>query len=152
LDDNTVAAHLPVRERLAQHRANPACVSCHKMMDPIGFSLENYDAVGRWREVEADKPIDATGGLLDDSQFEGVSGLEKALLKRPELFVRTMAEKLMTFALGRIVDESDAPAIRKTVRQARARPERSRRADGYRFSSLIIGITNSVPFRMRRTS
>jgi hypothetical protein len=110
-------------------------------MDPVGFSLENFDAVGRWRTVEEGRPIDATGGLPDGSQFAGVTGLEGALLKRPEVFASTLAEKLLTFALGRGVEAFDAPAIRKIVRDSRAHD--------YRFSSLIVGIAGSIPFRMR---
>ena len=110
-------------------------------MDPVGFALENYDAVGRWRDLEAGTPVDATGGLPDGSEFVGVEGLEAGLLARPELFVGTLTEKLMTYALGRGVDYRDAPAIRKIVRQA---------ADNeYRFSSLVLGIVNSKPFQMR---
>ncbi|MGH7128703.1 MAG: DUF1585 domain-containing protein, partial [Planctomycetaceae bacterium] len=143
LADNTVSAKLSVRERLIEHRANAACARCHDLMDPVGFALENFDAVGRWRDTEAGEPIDASGGLPDGSEFIGVSGLEQALLDRPELFVRTLAEKLLTFALGRGVESSDAPAIRKIVRDARD--------DDYRFSSLIMGIVKSAPFQMRRT-
>jgi mono/diheme cytochrome c family protein len=142
LKDNTVAANLTVRERLAEHRKNPVCWSCHSHMDPVGFSLENFDAIGRWRDVEEGKRIDASGGLLD-SRFEGVAGLEQALRKRPELFVRTLSENLLMFALGRVIDDRDAPAVRKVVHQART--------GNYRFSSLVVGIVNSVPFRMRRT-
>lgn len=141
LKDNTVNSSLSMRERLQQHRADAACASCHQQMDPVGFSLENFDAVGRWRETEAGQPIDATGGLLDGSEFTGVSGLEKALLGRPELFVRTLTEKLMTFGLGRGVEYHDAPAIRQIVREARK--------DNYQFSRLIVGIVNSAPFQMR---
>ena len=104
LKDNTVSAALSIRERLAEHRANAACASCHKLMDPVGFALENFDAVGRWRNVEEGRPIDATGGLPDGSEFEGVTGLEQALLDRPEMFVGTLTEKLLTFALGRGVE------------------------------------------------
>jgi hypothetical protein len=141
LRDNTVAAHLPIRERLAEHRANASCASCHRMIDPVGFSLEQFDAVGRWRTLDEGKPIDAAGGLPDGSQFDGVAGLEKALLQRPELFVRTLTEKLFIFALGRAPEESDAPAIRKIVRDARA--------NNYRFSSLIVGLATSTSFQMR---
>jgi hypothetical protein len=141
LEDNTVSALLSVRERLKQHRANEACASCHDMMDPVGFALENFDAVGRWRTMEAGQPIDATGGLPDGSEFTGVEGLERALLARPELFVRTLTEKLMTFALGRGVEYSDAPAVRKILRESRG--------DNYRFSSLVLGIVTSTPFQMR---
>ncbi|WP_406697087.1 DUF1592 domain-containing protein [Singulisphaera sp. Ch08] len=143
LKDNTVSSTLSVRERLAEHRANIACASCHNLMDPVGFALENYDAVGRWRTVEEGKPTDSTGGLPDGSQFAGVTGLEQALLNRPELFVGTMAEKLLTYALGRGVESFDGPAIRKVVRETRAADDR--------FSSLIVGIATSTPFQMRKS-
>jgi hypothetical protein len=141
LQENTVSSMLSVRERLAEHRANSACASCHQLMDPVGFALENFDAVGRWRTMEAGKPVDASGGLPDGSTFTGVKGLEQALLSRPEMFVGALTEKLLTFALGRGVEHYDAPAIRKIVQDGRA--------DHYRFSSLIIGITSSIPFQMR---
>jgi hypothetical protein len=143
LKDNTVAANLTVRARLAEHRSNPACRSCHDVIDPVGFSLEQFDAIGRWREVEEGTRVDAAGGLPDGSRFEGVAGLEQALKQRPELFVRTLAENLLMFGLGRVVEERDAPAIRAVVRDAKAHD--------YRFSSVIDGIVRSVPFRMRRT-
>jgi hypothetical protein len=142
LKDNTVSSTLSVRERLAEHRANPACASCHKLMDPPGFALENFDAVGRWRETELGQPIDAAGGLPDGSEFAGVDGLEKALLQRPEIFVRTLTEKLLTFALGRGVEPFDAPAVRQIVARAEA--------DDFRFSSIVVGIATSTPFQMRR--
>jgi hypothetical protein len=142
LRDRTVSASLSVRDRLAEHRADVACAGCHKLMDPPGFALENYDAVGRWRAFEEGRPIDATGGLPDGSRFEGVDGLERALRRRPEVFAGTMTEKLLTFALGRGVGPADAPAVRRVVRGARAA--------GYRFSALIEGIATSTPFRMRR--
>jgi hypothetical protein len=143
LKDNTVSSSLKVRERLAEHRANLACTGCHKLMDPAGFSLENYDAVGRWRAFEEGRPIDSMGGLPDGSRFEGVTGLEKALLKRPEVFVNTLTERLLTFALGRGVESFDAPAIRKIVRDSHSQD--------YRFSSLIAGIATCTPFQMRRS-
>jgi hypothetical protein len=143
LKDNTVSSSLSVRERLAEHRRNAACAGCHKLMDPVGFSLENFDAVGRWRTFEEGKPIDATGGLPGGSPFEGVAGLEQALLKRPELFVGTLVEKLLTFALGRGVESYDAPSVRRIVRHACG--------TGYRFSTLIVGIATSTPFQMRRS-
>lgn len=143
LTDNTVSASLSVRERLAEHRANPACASCHDVMDPVGFALENYDAVGRWRTLEEGQPVDATGGLPGGSEFIGAGPLEEGLLQRPELFVGTLAEKLLTFALGRGLEASDAPAIRKIVREAQA--------NDFRFSSVILGIVNSPPFTMRKT-
>jgi len=143
LEDNTVAASLPVRQRLLQHRTNPACASCHNMMDPVGFSLENFDAVGRWRTMDEGEPVDVSGGLPDGSQFTGVGGLETALLKRPEIFVGTMSEKLLTFALGRGVEYYDGPAVRQIVRSAAAQ--------NYKFSALIEAIVNSTPFQMRST-
>ncbi len=141
LTDNTVSNSLPMRERLAQHRADASCASCHRLMDPIGFSLENYDAIGRWRQLDAGQPVDATGGLPDGSEFLGVTGLEDGILQRPELFVSTLTEKLLTYSLGRGVENTDATAIRKIVRQAGA--------DEFRFSALVRGIVQSVPFQMR---
>jgi hypothetical protein len=143
LKDNTVSASLSVRARLAEHRANAACASCHNLMDPIGFSLENFDAIGRWRAVEEGSPIDAAGGLPDGSKFTGVSGLEDGLLKQPDLFVSTLTEKLLTFALGRGLESYDAPAVRKIVREAAV--------DNYRFSSIVLGIVHSTPFTLRKS-
>ena len=143
LKDNTVDASLTGRERLAAHRANPACRSCHNVIDPVGFSLEQFDAIGRWREAEEGRPIDATGGLPDGSKFAGVAGLEQGLRKRPELFVGSLTENLLMYGLGRGVDERDAPAIREVLRAAKKRD--------YRFSAVVLGIVNSVPFRMRKT-
>ena len=143
LDERTMAANLPMRQRLAAHRTNAACASCHMTIDPVGFSLENFDAVGRWRDLEVeDQPVDASGALPGDREFRGIDGLEEALLRRPELFVATLTENLLTFALGRGVEYYDAPAVRKIVSDAAK--------DGYRFSSLILGIVKSVPFQMRR--
>ncbi len=143
LKDNTVDAALSVRQRLAQHRADPACTGCHQLMDPVGFALENYDAVGRWRENEEDQPVDASGSLPDGARFNGPDGLEQALLARPQLFVGALSEKLLTYALGRVIRAEDAPAIRGVVRSAEA-------AD-YRFSDLILALVRSPPFRMRKT-
>ena len=141
LEDNTVSASLPIRERLAAHRANAACASCHKLIDPPGFSLENYDAVGRWRTLDDGRPVDAAGGMPDGSRFDGPDGLEAALLARPEVFVTTLTEKLLTFGLGRGVEYYDGPAVREILRNARA-------AD-YRFSDLVVAIVGSTPFQMR---
>jgi hypothetical protein len=141
LDDNTVSATLPVRERLLKHRANPACASCHNSIDPVGFALENFDALGRWRTAEDGQPVDAGGGLPDGSRFVGVQGLETALLHRPEIFVDTLAEKLLTYALGRGIEYYDGPAVREIVRKAKA-------AD-YHFNDLILAIVGSPPFQMR---
>ena len=109
---------LTMRERMAEHRANPACSGCHKLMDPVGFALENYDAVGRYRAAEEGTPLDVTGGLPDGSKFEGVSGLQQALLSRPEIFLTTFTDKLLTYGLGRGVEDYDAPAVRGIVREA----------------------------------
>jgi hypothetical protein len=144
LKEKTIGLNLSVRERLAEHRANPACASCHDLMDPVGFALENFDAVGRWREYEDGRPVDVTGGMPDGSKFAGADALEEGLLKRPELFVGTFSEKLLTFALGRGIEPCDAPAIRKIVKEARS--------DDFRFSSVIIAIVNSTPFQMRKSS
>jgi hypothetical protein len=143
LADNTVDATLPVRERLAKHRANAACASCHNLMDPPGFALENFDAVGRWRTTEEGKSVDVSGGLPDGSQFNGAAGLEAGLLKRPELFVGTLSEKLLTFALGRGIEPYDGPAVREIVRKGKA-------AD-YRFPALIEAIVTSTPFQVRNS-
>ena len=145
LEDNSIAANLSMRERLSAHRSNAVCANCHRTIDPVGFSLENFDALGRWRTHEADsQPIDASGALPGAGQFNGVAGLETALLSRPELFAGTLTEKLLTFALGRGVEHYDAPAIRKILRKAES--------DGYRFSSLILGLVKSVPFQMRKST
>jgi len=111
-------------------------------MDPVGLSLENFDAIGRWHAAEDGLPIDVSGGFSDGSTFNGVSGLEDALRKHPDLFVSALTEKLLTFALGRGVEPYDAPAVRKIVATARA--------NDYRFSSIILGVVNSTPFTMRR--
>jgi hypothetical protein len=139
----TVGNVQSMRERLAEHRKNPACFGCHQVMDPVGFALENYDGVGRWRAAENGLPIDNTGALPDGTKFSGVAELEKALLARPELFTITFTEKLLTYALGRGVEYTDAPAVRGVVRQAAAKD--------YRFSSFILGIVTSTPFQMRRS-
>jgi hypothetical protein len=143
--DGNVPANLPVRERMAAHRANPVCASCHRTIDPVGFTLENFDAVGRWRDNEGDSgAIDVSAALPGIGEVNGVAGLEDALLQRPELFATTLTEKLLTFALGRGVEYYDAPAVRKILREAQP--------GGYRFSSLILGIVHSAPFQMRSSS
>ncbi|HEX7898551.1 MAG TPA: DUF1592 domain-containing protein, partial [Planctomycetota bacterium] len=132
--EEKISETLPIRERLARHRNNPTCASCHRLIDPVGFALEHFDALGRRRDV-----ADAAGGFPDGSEVEGVEGVEAALLKRPEVFLGAMTEKLLTYALGRAVEPSDGPAVRKIVRE------------GGRFSDIVVGIVKSVPFRMRRT-
>ncbi|MEE8350107.1 MAG: DUF1592 domain-containing protein [Acidobacteriota bacterium] len=133
---------LTMRERMEEHRANPACASCHSRMDPLGFAMENFDAIGGWRTTEAGSPIDSSGVLPDGTQFQGTSGLRKVLLGRREEFTRTVTDKLLTYALGRGAEFFDAPAVRSIMREA-AR-------DDYRWSSLIMGIVKSLPFQMRR--
>ncbi len=144
LEDKTVDGSLSVRDRLTEHRANPPCSGCHNLMDPVGFSLENFDAIGRWRQSEDGQRIDATGSFPGGAEFDGVSGLEHALLDRSDLFVGTLVEKLMTYSLGRGVEHFDAPAVRRIVRESRD--------EDFRFSSLVLGIVRSQPFQMRRSS
>jgi hypothetical protein len=134
---------LTVRERMEQHRENPSCAGCHKVLDPLGFALDNFDAVGAWRTLGEDgSPIDATGVLADGARVNGPVDLRNALLSRPNVFVGTMTEKLMTYALGRGVEYYDMPAIRAIVHEAAH--------NDYRFSSLIMGVVKSTPFQMRR--
>ena len=143
LKEDASAKTLTMRERMEQHRANPACAVCHRVMDPLGFSLENFDGLGRWRDSAAPGagPIDASGVLPDGTRFEGPAGLREVLLGNRNLFVETFTERLLTYALGRGVEEYDRPVIRKILREAAA--------DDHRWSSIILGIINSVPFRMR---
>jgi hypothetical protein len=133
---------LSMRQRMEQHRRNPVCASCHSMMDPLGLSLENFDAVGRWRTLgESSASIDASGVFPDGSKFQGAAGLKQMLLQS-DRFVPTVTEKLLTYALGRGLEYYDAPTVRAIVRDA------SR--EDYRFSSLIAGVIQSRPFTMRR--
>ena len=132
-----------MRERMEQHRVNPACAVCHQLMDPAGLSMEHFDAIGRWRDRGDDwVPIDASGSVPGSGSFDGVTGLREAVLARPEVFVGTMTEKLLTYALGRGLDHHDGPAIRRIVRDAAG--------NDHRFSSLVLGIVESTPFQMRR--
>jgi hypothetical protein len=130
-----------MREQMAEHRTNPVCATCHKVMDPIGLSMENFDVVGAWRSDDDGNPIDATGELGDGTKIDGVITLRKALLAHPDVFVRTMTEKMMIYALGRGLDARDMPAVRAIMRGAAGRD--------YRFSSLVLGIVRSTPFTMR---
>ena len=134
---------LTVRQRLEIHRVNPACAGCHDVMDPLGLALENYNAVGQWRERDSDAgniPIDASGQLADGTPLDGVNDLREALVERPDQFVQTFTEKLMTYSLGRSVEYHDMPAVRKIV-QAAAK-------NNYRFSSIVMGVINSDQFKM----
>lgn len=133
---------MAVRAMLEAHRANPVCASCHARMDPLGFSLENYDAIGQWRTTDAGSAINASGVLLDGTKVEGPAALQHAFVAQKEQFVRAVAGKLLTYALGRGIEYYDAPAVRGIVRGAAA--------DNYRWSSLIQGIVKSAPFQMRR--
>ena len=137
-----VAVTLSVRERMEAHRASPTCSSCHKLMDPLGLALENFDAVGRWRSLnETGTPIDTSGVLFDGTPVDGPAALRDALLEHPESIVRTVAERLMTYALGRGVQYYDAPVIRKMTQDP----------GNTSFASIITGIVNSMPFQMRRS-
>jgi hypothetical protein len=133
-----------VRQRMEEHRANPVCASCHKMMDPIGFSLENFDAVGQWRTRDGRSPVDASGQLVDGTKIDGPQALRQALLVYSDQFVRTVTEKLLIYASGRGVAYYDMPVVRSIVRDAS-------RSD-YRFSSLILGVVRSPAFQMRMKS
>jgi hypothetical protein len=134
------AAGTSVRERMEQHRANPACAGCHKIMDPVGLALENFDGVGHWRTMDSGTRIDASAQLVDGTIVSGPADLRKALLGRPEAFVGTLTEKLLMYAVGRETKYYDMPVVRGVMRTA----ARSR----YRFSELVLGIVKSAPFQM----
>ncbi|MEY2495960.1 MAG: hypothetical protein QOJ45_2452 [Verrucomicrobiota bacterium] len=139
LDAKAGSLKLPMRERLAQHRQNPSCNSCHSVIDPLGFALENFDVIGGWRTVdEAGKPVDASGATVSGGKIEGLSGLRALLLAQPEQFPRTVTEKLLSYALGRRLEYYDRPAVREIVRGAAAHE--------YRWSSIILGIVESPTF------
>ncbi len=144
LAENDETRVLTMRERMEQHRANPACAVCHRMMDPLGFALENFDGIGRWRDTTGGSPIDSSGVLPDGTNFDGPVGLRDILLSRQELFVETFTERLLTYALGRGVEHYDHPVIRKIVREAAD--------DDYRWSAIILAIVRSTPFQMRSAS
>ncbi|HEY0267432.1 MAG TPA: DUF1592 domain-containing protein [Rhizomicrobium sp.] len=143
LNDTKNGKSLTVRQQMEVHRANPVCASCHTKMDPLGFSLENYDAIGAWRKGYAGQLVDASAVLPDGTQFEGPKGLQGILMARKEQFVEAFTERLMTYGLGRGLEAYDMPAVRE-VRYAAAR-------DGYKIDTIILGIVQSVPFSMRRT-
>ena len=144
LNEKDQGKPLSLRAAMERHRANPVCATCHVRMDPLGFALENFDAIGRWRTIsEAGTPIDASGELPDGSQFEGVAGLRKLAVAHRDDFIRTFTEKLLMYATGRGLEYYDMPAVRQILREA---------APGdYRWSSIILGITKSMPFQMRRS-
>jgi mono/diheme cytochrome c family protein len=133
---------LTLREAMSRHRANPSCAGCHARMDPIGFAMEHFDAIGKWRDRDRGAPIDATGVFPDGTTFDGVAGLRQELLRQPERFVGTIAEKLLMYGLGRNVQHYDAPAVRAIMREAAA--------GRHTFASLVLGVVNSRPFQMRQ--
>jgi len=133
-----------LRERMERHRANPVCAGCHRAMDPIGFAMENFDGIGRWRAREDGQPIDASGTLFTGAQLDGVNGLRQELARRPDVFVGVLTERMLTYAVGRGLEYYDMPAVRTIVRHARA--------DNYRFSSIVLGVARSVPFQMKETT
>jgi hypothetical protein len=144
LKEDSSTKVLSMRQRMELHRANPTCAACHKVTDPLGFALENFDGLGRWRETSGvgNNPIDSSGVLPDGTAFDGPVGLREVLVSKKELFIDTFTERLLTYALGRGVEYYDLPVIRK-IRQDAA-------DDNYKWSSIISGIVTSVPFQMRR--
>jgi hypothetical protein len=143
LDESSPDKPLTVRARLEQHRKNPVCASCHAPMDPLGMALENFDAIGRWRTAEGEASIDSSAALPDGARFDGPAGLRTYLEARQERFAATVAQKLLTYALGRGLEYYDAPAVRRIVRDAAAAE--------YRWSAVVQGIVRSMPFQMRRS-
>ena len=146
LKDDGTAQKLTMRQRMEQHRANPTCAACHRMMDPLGFALENFDGLGGWRDSIANGsgPIDSSGALPDGTKFNGPTGLREVLMRKRDLFVETFTERLLTYALGRGLEEYDNAALRKITRDAAA--------DNQKWSAIILGIVKSTPFQMRRVS
>jgi hypothetical protein len=146
LKDDGSTQKLTMRQRMEQHRTNPTCAACHRIMDPVGFALENFDGLGVWRDSTAPGagPIDASGVLLDGTAFNGPAGLRDVLLKKRDIFVETFTERLLTYALGRGLEEYDHAALRKITREAAA--------DHHKWSAIILGIVNSTPFQLRRAS
>jgi hypothetical protein len=130
-----------LRQRMEQHRSNPVCASCHSLMDPIGFSMENFDLVGKWRDREGKAAIDASGQLADGTKLDGPISLRRALLARSDAFVTAATEKLLTYSLGRALTHTDMPAVRAIVRDAAK--------SNNRFSSLVLAVAKSQPFQMR---
>ena len=141
LQASTEQAPKTLRERMEMHRASASCAGCHKLMDPLGFALENFDAIGTWRTRESGVPVDASGVLADGTAVDGVVALRNALVARSDVFVRTLTEKLMIYGLGRGLQHYDMPVVRDVVRKAEKQ--------NYRFSALIMGIVTSTPFQMR---
>jgi hypothetical protein len=144
LDENSEAARArSLRERMEQHRKDPVCAGCHKSMDPIGFALENFDAVGHWRTNDEGRKIDPSGTLFNGASLDGAIGLRQALVGQQDIFVGVMTEKMLTYALGRGLEYYDMPAVRKIVQDSRKNDSR--------FSSIVAGIVKSTPFQMKET-
>ncbi len=143
LPENTENVKLQsVRERLEEHRKMPQCASCHKVMDPIGFALENFDAVGAWRSHDSGYPVDATGALADGTAIDSPASLRQALLKRSDAFMASFTRKLLTYGLGRGLDATDMPTVRAINREAASA--------SYRFGNVVVAMVKSPPFQMRR--
>jgi hypothetical protein len=141
LGENGEGPKKSLRERMELHRSNSVCAGCHKVMDPVGFALENFDAVGQWRARDDGSAIDPSGTLFEGSKVDGPVALRKMLTSRPETFVGVMTEKMLTYALGRGLHERDMPTVRKIVNDAKP--------GGFRFSALVNGIVESTPFQMK---
>jgi hypothetical protein len=133
---------LSMRDRMAQHRTNVVCANCHKLMDPIGLALENFDAIGRWRTLDGEAPIDPSDTLYNGVKVTGPVALREVVLSHPDQFVRTMTEMLMTYGLGRGLEHFDMPTVRSIVKEATR--------TNYRFSSLVLGVVKSAPFQMKK--
>jgi hypothetical protein len=146
LKNDATTQKLTMRQRMEQHRANPACAVCHKQMDPLGFALENFDGLGSYRASYGPgaPAIDSSGTLPDGTPFDGPAGLREVLLKKKDLFIENFSEQLLTYALGRGVEDYDRAVLRKIVREAAT--------DNQKWSSIILGIVNSTPFQMRRVN
>ena len=139
--DGTQVITASVRQRLEAHRKNPSCASCHNVFDPVGFALENFNAIGAWRERDGDSKIDASGILMDGTRIAGPESLNAALMSHSDLFVTNLVQKMMVYALGRAIDYRDMPAVRTILRQAQR--------ENLRFSALVLGIAQSAPFRQQ---
>jgi hypothetical protein len=142
IDEAAIGASATQREQLEAHRANPTCASCHRRMDPLGFGLENFDPIGKWRDVDGKFPVDASGTLPDGRSFDGPGELRAILSSERDAFAKALTAKMLTYALGRGLEHYDMPTVRTIAREA-ARQD-------YRASSLILGVVNSLPFQMRR--
>jgi hypothetical protein len=142
LDENPGKAK-SMRDRMEEHRKSPACSGCHKLMDPIGLALENFDGIGRWRTIDNGATIDASSQLADGTKVDGPAALRQALARRPELFAQNVTEMLLSYGLGHGIEHHDMPFVRAIVKDAGR--------SGYTFSSLVLGIVKSAPFQRRRS-